>query len=511
MSTTVKTPLSEIKKELDSWFSDYLRDSEKSGNTPTETQVKKKLEEKAAELLDKKFSSGNYSAEMERSVRNSIQNHIETDCMSDYKNSLLWYKREENGEEPFEVSESMEDACKEIINLISKQIKREYDSLLKEIVSTGNVPSKEQINAYLNAKATTLVSTHLKDVDSKTQQYVKNKVTNTVNACVEKYGEAVKNNNLIINGKMPSHQDTNRDEMDENAARVGYERIKDVYESFSGCDMVCTISITLPGKATPIGNIVVGYLQTLSYSIHQDKAPVRNIGNMNAKDYTFGPRTIAGSLVFALFNKHWMYDLMEIYREKENISTTNHFLVDEMPPFDITITAANEYGRKARMALYGVRLMNEGMVVSVNDIYTENTYQYVATNIDYFSDTTYLKDSVNRNKTITSNVSEIAVQTPVTEEKIKNTESTEAPITQINIPTEAEVIAGAKTKKEAKKLVEKERKRLLKEIKELKKQGEEDGTYTLEQYKADKEKINQTMDAYKNEYIPRSGKLKDDD
>ena len=45
MSTTVKTPLSEIKKELDSWFSDYLRDSEKSGNTPTETQVKKKLEE----------------------------------------------------------------------------------------------------------------------------------------------------------------------------------------------------------------------------------------------------------------------------------------------------------------------------------------------------------------------------------------------------------------------------------------------------------------------------------
>ena len=507
MSTTVKTPLSEIKKELSLWYSKYLRDSEQSGNTPSETQVKKKLDEKAAELLDKKFSSGNYSTEMEQSVRNSIRNYIEIDCMQMYNDSLIFHKREENGKEPFEVSEATKESTKEIINLISKQIKIQYDNLLKEVISSGNVPSEDQVKTYLEAKAISLINQHLVGIDETTKQYVQNKVAVTVNACAEKYSEAIKNNNLIVNSKLPWDVNSNRDEMNRNADRVGYERIKDVYESFSGCDMVCTISITLPGETAAIGNIVVGYLQTLSYSVHQDKSPVRNVGNMNAKDYTFGPRTIAGSLVFALFNKHWMYDLMELYREKASISTTNHFLVDEMPPFDITITAANEYGRKARMALYGVRLMNEGMVLSINDLYTENTYQYVATNIDYFADTTWLKQAVAVNKTIESNVSELATKT-VPQTDINNVEAeSEDAIQEINIPSERRLLAGIKTKEEARAKVEEERKRLLAINKANKEKGEEDGTYTLEQYTEMQQKINDTMDAYKDQYIPRSGQF----
>ena len=60
-----------------------------------------------------------------------------------------------------------------------------------------------------------------------------------------------------------------------------------------------------------------------------------------------------------------------------------HFIADEIPPFNITITFANEYGFDSRMAIYGVRLINEGQTMSVNDLYIENTYQFVANDINY--------------------------------------------------------------------------------------------------------------------------------
>lgn len=507
MSTTVTTPLSDIKKKLNTWYTDYLKKSEQSGNTPTESQIKKKLEAKAKELLDEKFSSGKYTAELEQSTRNSVRNYIETDCMQQYKDSLTFYNREANGEEPFDVSGDLKDSTKEVVNRISKSIKIDYDNLLRDIVNSGNTPNKDQVKSYLVARLNNYISEYLSGLNSTTIQYIRNKVMSTVNACVDKYNDTIKNNNLTINNKMPSDIDTESDKQSKNASQFNADRVKDVYESFSGCDMVCTISITLPGESVPIGNIVVGYLQTLTYSVHQDKSPVRNIGNINAKDYTFGPRTIAGSLVFALFNKHWMFDLMEIYRQKADISTTNHFLVDEMPPFDITITAANEYGRKARMAIYGVRLLNEGMVLSINDLYTENTYQYVATNIDYFSDTTDLKITASMIKSINSNMSELAVETRDTGE-ISNAEaSDENEIQEIKIPNEATLFAGVKTKEEARKVANEEKDRLLAINKSNKEKGVENGTYTMKQYAEMENKIRTTFDVYINQYIPRSGKL----
>lgn len=148
--------------------------------------------------------------------------------------------------------------------------------------------------------------------------------------------------------------------------------------SYSMADMVASISI-----ATNEGyiNTVLGSIQTLSYSIYQKKSPVRNLGNMNPKDWVFGPRTIAGSLVFAVFNKHWMMNIYDQLKEKAKMENW-HFITDEIPPFDITISFANEYGYDSRMALYGVRIMNEGQVMSTNDIFIENTYQFVANDIE---------------------------------------------------------------------------------------------------------------------------------
>lgn len=152
------------------------------------------------------------------------------------------------------------------------------------------------------------------------------------------------------------------------------------YISFSGHDMVCVFEIPITGKTI---SKVVGSLQTVTYSVHQEKTPVRCIGDMNAKGYVFGPRTIAGTLIFTVFNKHWAQDMMEEYLDAYKINA--HFLVDELPPINITISFANEYGNKARLALYGVTFINEGQVMSINDLYTENTFQFFATDIDYLS------------------------------------------------------------------------------------------------------------------------------
>lgn len=183
-----------------------------------------------------------------------------------------------------------------------------------------------------------------------------------------------------------------------------YQQRLQSYNSYSGCDMVATVKIS---SHTGLKDTVytLGSLQTISISTHQDKRPVRSVGNINAKEYTMGQRTIAGSLVFAVFDQHFadqmFKDSLSAINSSEQNKISTVMLADELPPFDITISYANEYGHTSRMALYGVRLVDEGQVMSINDIYTENTYQFYATaleplNKDSGGGQTYKGD--NRNK-----------------------------------------------------------------------------------------------------------------
>lgn len=160
-------------------------------------------------------------------------------------------------------------------------------------------------------------------------------------------------------------------------------------ESFSGCDMTASIVYDWVeeddnGKLQKrYSSHVLGELQTISYSIHMEKRPVRSIGNVNAKDYVMGPRTIAGSLVFAVFNRHFAKNIMD--ETNSYFEQGQAFLVDELPPFNVVISFANEYGLRSKLVIYGVRLLNEGQVMSVNDVYTENTYQFMATDVEYMN------------------------------------------------------------------------------------------------------------------------------
>lgn len=155
----------------------------------------------------------------------------------------------------------------------------------------------------------------------------------------------------------------------------------DGYNSYSGCDAVVTAQLANIDSDSSISKncYILGSLQTLSISTHQDKVPVRNIGNINAVEYTMGQRTIAGSMVFAVFDRHFAD---EIFNDLKQYTNDSVILADEIPALNITITLANEYGSKSKMSLYGVKFVDEGQVLSINDLYTENTFQFVAVGLD---------------------------------------------------------------------------------------------------------------------------------
>jgi len=123
--------------------------------------------------------------------------------------------------------------------------------------------------------------------------------------------------------------------------------------------------------------------QTLSVSSHREKVPVRALLASGAKGYTRGTRTIAGTMICTVFNEHPFRILMEnITNRFEGFDNAVYQLPDQLPPMDLTLVAANEYGFISRMVLYGVEFVNEGMTISVEDLLTETQLQYIARDWD---------------------------------------------------------------------------------------------------------------------------------
>jgi len=181
------------------------------------------------------------------------------------------------------------------------------------------------------------------------------------------------------------------------------------YTSFSGVDI----------KAV-IGGNIVGTLQAVSYAVQREKAPIYVMGRVDPLSFSRGKRGIAGTLISLMLDEHLLFtptfsapnmqflaDKDEIYASPGdlNIANTtadlsplstdtfdasdlsdsfqpnNAWYVDQVPPFDIVIVAANEYGQAATMRIYGAEILNEGSGFSIDDIVIENQMTYVARTI----------------------------------------------------------------------------------------------------------------------------------
>ncbi|AOQ24712.1 hypothetical protein MTAT_20570 [Moorella thermoacetica] len=150
------------------------------------------------------------------------------------------------------------------------------------------------------------------------------------------------------------------------------------YNSFSGADIVAGLDVpVLRGGTLSFEHYVFGELQTISYSLYRPKRPVRAMGFVNPKGFAYGPRTLAGSLIFTTFDRYIVYRALEQYN-----AAGYRYLADEMPPFHVTITMANEYGQQAAIRIYGVTITDEGQTMSIQDIYTEQTMRYLARDIE---------------------------------------------------------------------------------------------------------------------------------
>lgn len=170
------------------------------------------------------------------------------------------------------------------------------------------------------------------------------------------------------------------------------------FNSFSGVD------ITAVFAGQPIGSI-----QAISYSINREKAAIYTMGRANPRAFSRGKRMIAGSLVFILFDSNpvishfdgarFMGDVGEnVFQTKEasGLGSGNDPIgsdgfeqqnamrptyVDQIPPFDVVLSASNEYGQRASMSIIGVELMNENSGFSIDDIVVEQQYTYIAIDI----------------------------------------------------------------------------------------------------------------------------------
>jgi hypothetical protein len=131
-----------------------------------------------------------------------------------------------------------------------------------------------------------------------------------------------------------------------------------------------------------------GDLSTLTISSARSFGPIRRLGELKPVDYKGGSRTIAGSMIFAMLNRDVWSDFMNgLIPGSEGVGTwRGPTFVDEIPAFNILIRGANEYGSVATGLLVGVRLTNFGTTFSVDDLYTEATYSYVATEYYPFTD-----------------------------------------------------------------------------------------------------------------------------
>lgn len=97
--------------------------------------------------------------------------------------------------------------------------------------------------------------------------------------------------------------------------------------------------------------------------------------------------TIGGSMIFTLFNEHALAKLIRAMSGKGSIygeldHDLSSYIADQLPPIDLTIVFANEYGSLSQMSIYGVEFVTDGMTMSIEDLLTESVSQFVARDVD---------------------------------------------------------------------------------------------------------------------------------
>jgi hypothetical protein len=161
----------------------------------------------------------------------------------------------------------------------------------------------------------------------------------------------------------------------------------------------------------PPAFFVLGEIATIAYSTYRDTGKVRALGHIAPKNFTMGQRTVAGSIIFTVFNKDPLYKFLTLGKDfgARELSSNQvipktiqagvsgpsmaitqdedptfksqvfrYIQADQLPPFDVHLIHANEEGDMSYMTIRGIKIFTEGRVMSIEDLFTEKTCQYLA-------------------------------------------------------------------------------------------------------------------------------------
>lgn len=184
------------------------------------------------------------------------------------------------------------------------------------------------------------------------------------------------------------------------------------FSAFAGADMQAVF-----------GNVVFGNLQAITVGVQREVGPIYTMGSADPRGIAKNKRGIAGSLVFTQFDRDALLEALLLYMKNNNLfahydiytaaanvpqlltgepsghsglvqadvdieqlflrSTANTFrYVDQIPPFDITITMANEMGLTTSMRIRYVQLWSEATGFTIDDLVVEKACNFIAFSID---------------------------------------------------------------------------------------------------------------------------------
>lgn len=177
-------------------------------------------------------------------------------------------------------------------------------------------------------------------------------------------------NLLSVSGNTVDSMLVNKNQLNEKVGSIDDELL----HTYSGTDIRVMIELTGTSRLKQLIE-----LSTLTVSIHREKCPVRALGYINPKGFARGTRTIAGTLVMTQFTVDVLYRFLDEAVTKDISKDSDYVKVDQLPPFNMTLMFADEYGSVSCRRLLGVELVTDGTVYSLNDMFSEQTVSYMAT------------------------------------------------------------------------------------------------------------------------------------
>ena len=125
-------------------------------------------------------------------------------------------------------------------------------------------------------------------------------------------------------------------------------QIKEINERRAKVETERNEAIAREGQLRGEAYFTLGSIHTISYSSFREKFAVRSLGRTQAKTYTRGPRTIAGSIIFNVMQEHELLRLLGLANgtmlDHTGASHTEAVMIDQVQPFNLMFLFEHEYG-----------------------------------------------------------------------------------------------------------------------------------------------------------------------